>query len=250
MMTTTKKNPAFRLSGTALHICGLVCLLAGAVGSVIQRKILGVGDIANTQLLELMQTDPSMMQLATAALVFQVMEICAVPMFAFLLAEGAVHTSNFGKYFLRVFVFAVACQILYGFAAEGINPAFALVMSMVMLYFFRRFREKKAGHIALKILAVLGTFLWSNILGIENGAACVILTAVLWGLRDKPYFRAFGGCMAAICCSIFSPLYMAAPIAFLLIYFYSGERGNGSPIIRYLSYPAILLLTAGASMGL
>lgn len=248
-MNTTKTNPALRLSGTALHIFGLVCLLAGAAGTLIQRY-LGVGDIANTQLLEVLGASDGMMQLATVALICQILEICAVPVFAFLLAEGAIHTAHFGRYFLRVLAVAVVCQVIRLPAGLGAEPAFGLVMSLVMLYFFRRFQEKKAGHIVLKILAILGTFLWSNMLGIDHGGVCVILTAVAWGLREKPWFRAFGGCMAAICCTVFSPLYMAAPLAFLVIYFYGGQRGNGSPIVRYLSYPAIVLVTAVAALGL
>lgn len=242
-MNRLGRNFSFRLSANALRTCGMVFLLAGVFGNLIQRKMLGVGDIANSQLLQMMQENPSIMQMATTALVFQVLEVCAVPIFAFLLVEGTIHTSSFHKYFLRVFVLAVVCQLLYRMSMSGLNPVFALVMSMVMLYFFRRFPEKKAGHIAIKAIAIIGTFLWSNILGIENGAACVIITAVLWALREKPYFRAFGGCMATICCCFLSFLYVFAALSFLLIYFYNGERGPGSKRMNYLYYPGILLIS-------
>lgn len=241
-MNPLKKKRAFSLSAAALHTCGSLFMLAGVVGNMIQNEILGVGDIANSQLLQMMQEDASVMQLSTMALVFQLMETCAVPIFAFLLVEGTVHTSNFNKYFLRVFALAVFSQILYGRSMEGLNPVFALVMSMVMLYFFRRFPEKKAGHIAIKTIAIIGTFLWSNMLGIANGAACVIITAALWALREKTYFRTFGGCMATICCSLLSPLYMVAPLSFLVIYFYNGEQRPGTKLINYLSYPLILVI--------
>lgn len=248
-MNSTKRYFALRLSGTALHTFGLVCLLFGAAGAVIQR-FLGVGDITNTQLLEMMSASDGTMHLVTAALICQVLEICAVPVFSFLLAEGAVHTSDFGRYFLRVLALAVVCQVIRLLSGLGQEPAFGLVMSLVMLYFFRRFREKRVSHITVKVLAIVGTFLWSNILGIEYGGVCVILTAVAWWLRDKLWFRAFGGCMAAICCSVFSPLYMASPIAYLVICFYSGQRGQGSRIVRYLAYPATVVVAAAASLGL
>lgn len=214
----------------------------GDIFTKLSFVILGVGDIANSELLQMMQEDPSVMALATTALVFQVLEICAVPVFSFQLVEGAVHTASYGKYVLRVLGLAVVCQILYGLTFGGMNPVFALVMSMVMLYFFRRYPGKKAAHIAIKTFAVVGTFLWSNMLGIENGAACVILTAAQWALRDKTYFRTFGSCLAAVLCSILSPLYMASPIAFLVIYLYREDKGSGNKLVNYAGYPVILLI--------
>lgn len=233
----------FRLNGGALHKWGTVFLLAGALGNVIQSRIFGVGAISNQQLLELMQENPAVMHLATVALAFQLLEVCAVPIFSFLLVEGSIHTSGFRKYFLRVSLLALVCQIPYGLAGHGLNPAWSMVMSLIMLYFFRCFPEKKAGHLAIKAIAVVGTFLWSNILGIPHGAVCVIITAVLWGLRDKVYFRMFGGCMAMVCCSVFSPLYMAAALSFLILYFYDGTPGEGARIKRYTGYPLILLIS-------
>lgn len=241
-MNLSKRNRLLRLSSQALHACGMVFLLAGVMSNVIQRQILGVGDISNTELLAAMQEDSSVMTLATMALVFQVMEVCAVPVFSFLLVEGAAYTKHYGKYFLRVLGLAAVCQILYGLTMDGLNPVFALVMSMVMLWFFKRYPGKKAGHITIKAFAIMGTFLWSNILGIEHGAACVILTAVQWALREKTYFRTFGSCLAAVLCSILSPLYMAAPIAYLIIYFYDERRGGGSKLINYAGYPLVLIL--------
>lgn len=249
-MNTLIRKMTFRLNSSALHTCGAVFLLAGVLGNVIQSRILGVGEISNTQLFELMQANASVMYLATTALVFQILEACAVPIFAFLLVEGTTHTSSFPKYFLRVFALAIGCQILYSFSMDGLNPVFGLVMSMIMLYFFRRFSEKKPGHIAIKILAILGTFLWSNMLGINHGAACVIIVAVLWALRDKIYFRTFGGCMATVCCSILSPLYMAASLSFLILYFYNGEQGDGKKMVHYLSYPLILLISGALMMSI
>lgn len=233
----------FRLNGGTLHKWGTVFLLAGALGNVIQSRVLGVGTISNEQLLGMMQENPAVMHLATAALAFQLLEVCAVPVFSFLLVEGTVHTSSFRKYLLRVSLLAMVCQIPYSLAGKGLNPVCSLVMSQIMLYFFRRFPGKKVGHLAIKAFAIAGTFLWSNILGIPHGAACVIITAVLWVLRDKVYFRMFGGCMAMVCCSVFSPLYMAAALSFLILYFYDGTPGEGDRIKRYICYPLILLIS-------
>ena len=190
-----KKKYALRsleLSARALHICGILLLAAGCGSIVIQNHILGVGQISNTQLLGVIQDRPDGMTYATLALVCQVLEICAVPIFAFLLAEGSRHTASYRKYLLRVTGLALACEIPYNLltantvlSVGSMNPVFGAVMSLVMLYFFRTFRENRASHNAIKAVAVLGAYLWSTFLGVAFGGPCVILTAVLWAILPK-----------------------------------------------------------------
>lgn len=186
-----------------------------------------------------MQSDPSVMALATAALICQLLEVCAIPIFSFLLVEGAGHTANFGKYFLRIFGLALVCQLLW---QGSLNIVFGPVLGLVMLWFFRKYHTKTAGHRIIRCFAVMGTLLWSILLGVEHGPAFLVLTGVQWALRKKTWFRTFGGCMAAMVCGALSPLYLAAPLAFLVIYFYDEERGGGAKFINYAVYPLILLL--------
>ena len=237
------------LSAAALHMCGLPLLAAGCLSGVIQRKILGAGQIANSQLLEVIQNRPDGMVFATLALIGQVLEICAVPIFSFLLAEGARYTASYRKYLLRVTGLAVVCEIPYNLLAGdsvllagSLNPIFGAVMSLVMLYFFRTFRDKSASHMAIKAVSVLGAYLWSTFLGVAFGGTCVILTAVLWAVRERQNLRLIAGCFTGIVCAVFSPLYLFSPIAFLVIHFYNGERGRQSRLLKYLSYPVILLV--------
>lgn len=237
------------LSASGLHMCGLLLLAAGCLSDVIQNKILSVGQITNSQLLEVIQNRPGGMVYASLALIGQVLEICAVPVFAFLLAEGARYTTSYQKYLLRVAGLAAVCEIPYNLLMNGsvfvvgsLNPAFGAVMSLVMLYFFRTFRDKSASHMAIKAVAVLGAYLWSTFLGVPFGGTCVILTAVLWATRERQNLRLIAGCFAGIACAVFSPLYLLSPLAFLAIHFYSGEYGHQNRLIKYLSYPVILIV--------
>ena len=183
------------------------------------------------------------------SLVFYCLEACAVPIYSFLLVQGATHTSGYGKYMARVLGLAVVCQLPYNLVTSGsllviesLNRVFALFMSMVMLYFFRRFPEKKMGHILIKLVAVVGTFLWSNMLGVSYGALCVLLTSVLWSLRGKDNLQTWAGMILCFAACIFSLFYIAAPIAFLILHFYEGEQGNSSRIINYGAYPVLLVI--------
>lgn len=238
MNLLNRKRMGF-LSAQALHALGALLLLAGAVGGVIQTRILDVGGISNTELLQNMRSDPTIMGLATAALVCQLLEVCAVPIFSFLLVEGASHTARFGGYFLRVAALAAVCQMLW---QGSLNIVFGPVLGLVMLWFFRRYPEKTAGHRIIRSFAVVGTLLWSILLGVEHGPAFMLLTAVQWGLRKKAWFRSFGAFLAAMLCGVLSPVYLAAPLASLILYFYDEERGGGIKLINYAAYPVILLL--------
>ena len=248
-MKLLKKIRTFSLTAAAIRVCGLLFLAAGMLGYILQGNVLGASGASNAELLDALQADSSLMASATLAVVGQALEACAVPIFAFLLAEGGAYTSNFTKYFLRVLGLAAVSQLPYNLLMTGSllkfygwNPAFAAVMSMVMLFFFRQFPEKKAGHAAIKCCALLFALLWSNMLGVSHGAACVIITAILWGFREKPNLRTALGVMATLGCVVFSTFYMVAPISFLLIYFYSGEQGSHNRIVNYMAYPVLLLV--------
>lgn len=246
----TRRIRDFSISASTLRVIGLLLVAFGLAGSVI-RGILGVGNIANSKLWELMQTSDSAMALATTALIFQALEACAIPIFVFLLTEGAACTSSYRNYMLRVLLLAVLCEIPYNLAMTGkaiafgsLNPVFSMLSCLIMLYFFRRFPGKEASSVIIKIFAVIGTFLWCNMLGVSDGACCVLLAAVLWIFREKVNFRFLFGVLTMIACCIFSPFYMIGALAFLPIYFYDDElTAKTNRLINYLSYPILLLIT-------
>lgn len=248
-MNLLKKIRTFSFSTTALRVFGALFLMSGLMGGLMQHHLLGTGTLTGEQLLEVMVNDTAAASAVAMSLVFYCLEACAVPIYSFLLVQGATHTSGYGKYMARVLGLAVVCQLPYNLVTSGsllvmesLNPVFALFMSMVMLYFFRRFPEKKMGHILIKLVAVVGTFLWSNMLGVSHGALCVLLTAVLWALRGKDNLQTWAGMILCFAACIFSLFYIAAPIAFLILHFYEGEQGNSSRIINYGAYPVLLVI--------
>lgn len=254
-MNLIKKIRTFSFSAAALRVFGALMLMCGLMATLMQTSLLGTGSMTGEQLLEVMANDTAAASAVAICLVLYCMEACAVPIYTFLLVEGATHTSGYGKYMARVLGLAVVCQLPYNLVTTGslmvmssLNPVFALAMSMVMLYFFRHFTEKKVTHILIKLLAVVGTFLWSNMLGISHGAICVLLTAVLWALRGKENMQTWVGMILCFAACIFSLFYIAAPLAFLILHFYEGERGNSSRIINYAVYPAMLIVFAVMSV--
>jgi len=249
------KKTKFGLNGNALRTWGLLFLAAGIFGrGIIQTQVLGIRELNAEQLLAVLGRTPEAMLLATASLVLQAMETCAVPVFALLLVEGARHTTSFGKYFLRVAGLAVLCEIPYNLAISGQwfdtatrNPVFGLVLCLVMFYFYGRYPEKKAAHTLMRILVTALSVIWSRMLGIDFGAGVVLITAAMWIFRDKPMYRNFSGAIAAAVSSAFSPFFLAAPMGLLLTHFYNEEKSTNSRAAKYLAYPAVLV--AAAAIG-
>lgn len=240
------------LTRSALRIWGLLFAGLGIVGrAIVQNQLLGMGSVTGQQLLEAMMASETTMMFATLALVLQAVETCAVPIFAFLLVEGVQHTKDFGKYFLRVLSVALISELPYNLAMGGSfwdpssrNPVFGLVLSLVMLYLYKRYEGKGFGKVLLRIAITLAAVMWPAMLKIQDGAACVVIVAVLHLSRNLKQYRSFIGCGAAACCTAFSPFYLAAPMGFLAVHFYRGERGDENKLINYLAYPVLLLAAA------
>ena len=248
-MSLLRKIRTFQLTTSGIRVFGMIFLAAGTYGTMLQTKALGIGTMTNNQLLNMLEQNPAMMSAVSMALVMQMFGACALPIFIFLLVEGATHTSSFGKYFLRVLGLAVVCQLPYNLITAGnlwlmtrMNPVFAMVMCMIMLFFFRNFTQKTAKHILLKVVAFIGVYLWSNMLGVDHGACCVILCAVMWVLRGKTNMQTFIGIAVMFACSIFSMFYIAGLLSFLALHFYEGNKGAENRWMNYLAYPVILVV--------
>lgn len=237
-----------------LRAWGLVFLLVGLVGRLIRQR--GLKDLLLLTMddrLAAMEADPQLLSLLVIAVALQAVEACAGPIFAFLTVEGASRTSSLKRYMLRVAGVALLSEIPYDllmggrvFWLEYQNPVFGVLLSLVLLYFYQRFEENTGKNIAMKILLLVAAVLWANMLRLDPFGACVIvLTAALWLFRDK--FRILAGIMACVIVSPISMFYLAAPMSFLILRTYNGEKGGDSRWVNYLAYPVLLLIFAMAA---
>ena len=241
------------ISRTSLRMWGLLFLAAGIVGrSILQFRMLGLGVISGQELLALLDSDPDMMTVATTALVLQIMETCALPIFTFLLVEGFLHTSDLPKYFVRVLAVAVASEIPFDLAVSGKfldlsiqNPAFGLPLCLLMLIFFRACPGKSARNLLIKAMVTLGAVGWSAMLKVEYGVCMVMVALTLHLLWGKPLARNMVGATVAILCGRGSLLMMAAPMGFLAVHCYNEEKNTEeNRWVSYLAYPVCLVVVA------
>ena len=228
----------------------MIFLTAGVIGQgLIQNRLLDMDVISNMELLANMQADSSVMTLVTIALLCKIMETCAVPLFSFLLVEGFLRTASFGKYLLRVGAVALLSEIPYNLAMGGgffdlgsRNPALALVICLVMLYFFSRYTEKSFKNIAMKALIFAAAFLWCAMLRIDHGVCVVVMVAFLWYVREKSNVRAMFGFLGSMVCTMFNMYYIASGLACIMLHRYDEERGDQNPVFNYAFYPVLLLI--------
>ena len=246
------------LSCRGLRIWGLMLALAGIVArGILQNRVLNLGDLSNDQLLALLDSTGDAMTVATVSLVLQILEPCAVPIFAWLLVTGVRHTENLKNYAVRVTLLAILCEPLYNLALGGklfgyapVNPVGGLVLAMIMLDFFRRYEGKSAKNIAIRVAVAAAAMVWAPMLRIEFGGSIVLITAVLWLTRSKPVLQNLCGAAAAMVCCVTNIFFMIAPLVFLAIYYCNGEKGEQNRVVNYLAYPVILLAVGLAGVFL
>jgi len=235
------------LNTTGLRTWGLIFMVLAAAGkALLQNRLLDVN--GTTDLIAVLNAEGGML-IATIALMLQTIEGCAIPVFAYLTMEGAVHTADFKKYLVRVIGLAALTEVCYNFAMSGKlfdlsdrNPVFGVVLALILIWFYKRYETKSLGNLFLKVILTAAALVWAIMLRVQHGAAFVVVTAALWAFRKKPNLRNLAGGGAMMLCCLISPFYMMAPLGFMIPHFYNGEKGPSSREVHYLVYPVALLI--------
>jgi hypothetical protein len=226
------------LSSQAIRYWALLFVTVGVVGHAI---------IAN----KMMGNYGTEFVMSTIGAITQLIQICAVPLFAFLLVEGAKHTKCYWKYFLRVLGLALVSEIPFDLAYHGKwltwdsqNPALALAVAMIMLYLFRSYAGKGVKTVLVNTIAVVVAATWVDLLRIEEGLPLILITTTFWLSRNKKVAQVFAGAVVTCLCSTLTELnldYFIAPIAVIMIHFYNGEQGECNKLVNYAAYPVVML---------
>lgn len=252
------RRPSRGSDAAALRKWGMIFLTIGTIGRcILQNRLLGVGTVSTEDLFTAMQNDGTVMTIATIALVCQIIETCAAPMFTFLLVEGFLRTSSFEKYLLRIGGAALICELPYNLANTGSlldltsrNPVFGLFICLIMLFFFSRYAGKGFRNTAMKAMIFVAAFLWCLMLHIDEGICLVVMVAFLWAVREKSNIRAMCGFCAAMVCTLFNMFYIGSCLSFILLHRYNEERGEQNEKLNYAFYPVLLLAVGVVGMFL
>lgn len=248
------------ISAQGIRIIGLLLLLVGAIGTGIVQGIMMAAD--------------DNLKVTTVALVIEIVQCCALPLFVYLLVEGVQKTKSMKFYFLRVLIVAVLTEIPFDLINTGkvfdwrfFNPVFSLLICMVMLYLLRYYSQKEGKNILVKFVIVAVALLWTafqfpteeaelitrfgfmreSAALLSEGFPMVALAATLWFTRKNKSLQVFVGSAVMVLIAMAIPgwmylQYMGAPLSMLVIHFYNGEPGEGNRYVNYLAYPVILMV--------
>ncbi len=151
----------------------------------------------------------------------------AFPLFAFLIVEGFLHTSDVKKYMLRLLGMAVLSEVPFDLAFyneflnyQHQNIGFTLLISLVMLYLMKKSRRSPWKQLA----SVLGCAAVAELCRFDYGALGVLLVAVLYEFEKDTILRDV--CFVGITGLLSWHSFFFAVLSLLPISFYSGERGS------------------------
>ncbi len=223
------------VSGSTLKLIALGSMLIDHMGAcIIGRGLFSTVDAAGA--------------LLTLYWVMRGIGRIAFPIYCFLLAEGMAHTRSRGKYLLRLGLFALVSEVPFDlcFYGEALywghqNVFWTLALGGAAICALDALRQRRQLRwfylLALCILA-------GALLQTDYGAFGVFYICLLYFLRaGKPWLRNLWGCVAIA-------WELSAPLAFLPIQLYNGQRGMGLKYVFYLFYPLHLFLLGFIAYGL
>ena len=182
----------------------------------------------------------------------------AFPIFAFQIAEGCAHTSNFKRYALRLGFFALLSEIPYNmlrtgmggfFALQYQNVMFTLLIGLLTLRLLLWAKDKTLWHKLFSILVFAIAYQVAVMLHSDYGGIGVTVV-VMFGLTN-PLRRS--RLIQLICLTLLmaarvtdtgswgNPYQMFAVLAMGPIFLYNGTAGSKNKILQYgayLFYPA------------
>ena len=240
----TALSPRRTFSGTALKTIACITMLVDHIGaSCIEAGILTPGLDAGT----LSQDTLSAYPLYRLDMVLRFTGRLAFPLFCFLLVEGFVHTHNVKGYLGRLVLFGLLSEVPFDLAflrtpfypgAQNVYWTLALgVLAMALL----QKAEGADGNAAWTgRLAALACAVVAQLAGTDYGAIGVALIVALYLTRNDRRYQ----CILGAVLMLFE---ITAPLAFVLLWFYNGERGRCPQWAKwafYGFYPVHLTLLA------
>lgn len=224
------------LSGTTLKLMACITMLIDHIGASCLEAGLLVPLIASGTF----STDPAAVSLLQMDRVLRYIGRLAFPIFCFLLVEGFLHTHDFKKYALRMLGFALISEWPFDWAFfSGVywghqNVYFTLLLGLLAMKALDTYRTPEGMPVLKGILGVAACFLAAALLHCDYDVLGLALILALYMTRKDKRAQ----CIAGAVFSLFEPV---APLAFGLVWFYSGERGGSSKLEQwafYWFYPA------------
>ena len=237
MQNNTLSRPDFSLSGTALKRIACLSMLLDHIGA----------SLLENGLFRCSAIDPRLVGLDQ---LLRLVGRLAFPIFCFLLVEGFVHTHDVKKYVRRLFLFALISEVPFDLAFfrtpfdfSAQNVYWTLALGVLAMAGLKRF-EKPDGSASWKgLLCAAGCTLAALLACTDyNGIGVLIICALYLTRGDRKRQCIVGAVLFA--------WELTAPLAFVLVWFYNGQRGRCTPAMQkvfYWFYPVHLSVLAAVT---
>ena len=241
----TALSPRCSFSGTALKTIACITMLVDHIGASCIEAGLLLPELERGEVSGGAWDQLSLFQLDR---VLRFTGRLAFPLFCFLLVEGFVHTHNVKGYLGRLVLFGILSEVPFDLAffrtpfdPSAQNVYWTLALGVLAMAGLKRFEKENglpgwqglvwAGGCAALALAARTDY---------NASGVIIICALYLARTNRKW-----QCLAGALLFMFE---LTAPLAFVLVWFYNGQRGACSPLQKkafYWFYPVHLLVLAG-----
>lgn len=238
-----KRQKRLHWSADVLKWFGFACVCLGTFGvAVLQNGFLHLEDYTNETLFAALEPGSELFGLTSAAIVCSLLAALVLPVYAKLLYEGWIHTSNVKRYLVRLLLCAAVSEIPYDLAMRGCwmdwsaqNPIWGLALALLMLEILKRYQRKGVIKVLFNILVIFAAAVWAVLLQSQLGIMFVFLAAMYHFFAVSLSGTILGGITLTI-------LQFPAPFGMIVVYGYDGRKGKTPRRLFYILYPAQLLL--------
>lgn len=164
------------------------------------------------------------------------------PIFAFLIVEGSVHSSNIKAYMNRLLCFALISEIPFNLAfyrrfifVGSTNVLFTLYAGLLIIDLIKRYHEEN--------------MVWIKMLLIILGIQLIGGDYLIYGILTVIIFYTYRGQFYKICIALallftilMGGLQTYGLLSLAILYFYNGREGRKFGRAFYLVYPVHLIL--------
>ena len=172
----------------------------------------------------------------------------ALPIFAYMIAEGCRYTKNKKKYLLLLFAVAALCQIVYFVTLRSLLQSImtTFLLSAIIIFAYQKaFETKSIQNIIAFISAFIGVYLVCEVLPIyvngflvDYGFIGVMLPFLIYLGKDKWSKLFLASCGLFLLTVEFRGVQEFAFIALIPLWFYNGKRGRARlKYFFYIYYP-------------
>lgn len=196
------------------------------------------------------------LQLFPDVLLLRILGRLALPIFAYMIAEGCRYTRNRKKYLLRMAGLAALCQVVYFFAMGSLYQCILVTFSLSVCLIYAMDRWQERGDTASRLLALgllAGIFVLCVVLPeclhgfeIDYGLMGVLLPVLIYFGRPVHHFLLAG---VILLCFSYGGIQWWSLAAIPLLGQYNDQRGKYNiGKLFYIYYPLHLVVIYGLSL--